>query len=70
MPKISQNDLTEQFCIGRATVSDILKRRDDYRTQYEENYGCFSSGKYLELKELLFRWLKGARGKNICLQLD
>lgn len=72
VPKISQKDLSLKYGIGKATVCDILKRKDTYRTQYEENIGSkrkrhASSSKFFDLNELLFRWFKGAREKNIPL---
>ncbi|VDI72849.1 Hypothetical predicted protein [Mytilus galloprovincialis] len=39
VPKISQKDLSLKYGIVKATVYDILKRKDTYRTQYEENIG-------------------------------
>jgi len=72
IPKISQKDLSLKYGIGKATVCDILKRKDEYRRQSEENIGSkriwhVSTGKFSDLNELLFRWFKGAREKNIPL---
>lgn len=70
IPKISQKDLSLKFGIGKSTVCDILKRKDEYRQQYEENFGSkrkrhVNTGKYSDLNELLYRWFKSAREKNI-----
>ena len=37
IPKISQKDLSSKYDIGKATVCDILKCKDEYRRQFEEN---------------------------------
>jgi hypothetical protein len=39
IPKISQKDLSSKYDIGKATVCDIIKRKDEYRRQFEENIG-------------------------------
>jgi predicted transcriptional regulator len=39
IPKISQKDLSSKYDIGKATVCDNLKRKDEYRRQFEENIG-------------------------------
>jgi hypothetical protein len=39
IPKISQKDLSSTYDIGKATVCDNLKRKDEYRRQFEENIG-------------------------------
>jgi hypothetical protein len=65
-------DLSLKYGIGKVTVCDILKLKDEYRRQFEENIGSkrirhVSTGKFSDLNELLFRWFKGACGKNIPL---
>ena len=37
--KNSQKDLSLRYGIGKATICDILKRKDEYRRQCEENIG-------------------------------
>lgn len=37
IPKPTQKDLTSMFGVGKTTVSDILKRKDEYKGIYEEN---------------------------------
>jgi hypothetical protein len=39
IPQISQKDLSLKYGIGKATVCDILKRKDEYRRQSKENIG-------------------------------
>ena len=39
IPKISQKDLSSKYDIGKAAVCDIIKRKDEYRRQFEENIG-------------------------------
>ena len=36
-PKRTQEQLGEEFGIGRSTVSDILRKRESYQKQWEEN---------------------------------
>ena len=72
IPKISQKNLSLKYGIGKVTVCDILKRKDEYQRQSEENIGSkrirhVSTGKFSDLNELLFHWFKGACGKNIPL---
>ena len=42
VPKLNQKQLAEKFGIGLSTVSDILKKKDEYCVEYEKNA---SSGK-------------------------
>ena len=37
VPKLNQNQLTETFGIVTSTVSDILKKKEEYCVQYENN---------------------------------
>jgi hypothetical protein len=39
IPQISQKVLSLKYGIGKATVCDILKRKDEYRRQSKENIG-------------------------------
>ena len=72
IPKLTQKELSEKYGIGRTTVSDILKKKDFFTHHYTDNYSgnkkrfTFSS-KYAELNDLLFKWFKQARAKNIPL---
>ena len=52
VPKLTQKELGEKYGIGRATVSDILKRKDFYKTQFTDNME--SSKKRFTVKFLLF----------------
>ena len=70
VPKLTQKELGEKYGISRATVSDILKRKDFYKTQFTDNMESskkrFSvSSKFSDLNELLFKWFTQARAKNI-----
>ncbi|CAC5403927.1 unnamed protein product [Mytilus coruscus] len=72
VPKISQKDLSLKYGIGKATVCNILKRKDTYRAQYEENIESkrkrhASLSKFSDLNELLFRWFKDAREMKLPL---
>ncbi|XP_033749246.1 tigger transposable element-derived protein 6-like [Pecten maximus] len=72
LPKLSQKELSLKYGIGRATVSDILKRREQYNSQFKENCESKkkrfpSSSKYGELNEAVFKWFSQARAKNIPL---
>ena len=62
VPKLHQNQLTEKFGIGTSTVSDILKKKEEYCVEYEKNASsgkmrCKTASKYDELNELTWRWL-------------
>ena len=35
VPKLNQKQITEQFGIGTSTVSDILKKKEEYCVEYE-----------------------------------
>ena len=37
IPKPTQKDLASMFGVGKTTVSDFLKRKDEYKGIYEEN---------------------------------
>ena len=57
IPKISQKDLSLKYGIGKATVCDILKRKDEYRRQSEENIGSkriwhVSTGKFSDFNHV------------------
>ncbi|KAK3090197.1 hypothetical protein FSP39_009953 [Pinctada imbricata] len=70
VPKVSQKELSLKYGIGQATVSDILKRREEYRKVVEDNTGIGrkrhgSTGQFSTLNEMVHRWFKQARSKNI-----
>ena len=72
IPKPTQKDLTSMFGVGKTTVSDILKRKDEYKGIYEENTTSKckrhdTGSKYGELNDLVYQWFKQARAKNIPL---
>jgi hypothetical protein len=72
IPKPTQKDLTSMFGVGKTTVSDILKRKDEYKGIYEENTTSKrkrhdTGSKYGELSDLVYQWFKQARAKNIPL---
>ena len=62
VPKLNQNQLTENFGIGTSTVSDILKKKkEEYCGEYEKNaisgkMRCKTACQYDELNELTWRW--------------
>lgn len=70
VPKLTQSELSKKYGIGTTTVSDILKRREFYRTQFRGMGGKkrkrFNSGwKYSSLNDALFKWFEQARSKNL-----
>ena len=59
LPKPTQKELNAKFGIGKTTVSDILRRKEFYKQQFEENFGSsknrfISNRKYGELNELTY----------------
>ena len=73
IPKPTQKDLAFMFEVGKTTtVSEILKRKDEYKGIYEETTTSKrkrhdTGSKYGELNELVYQWFKQARAKNIPL---
>ena len=67
-PKPSQKSLSEKFGVGKATVSDILKRKSEYLAN--ENVQKFRFGnksKHDNLNDLMWDWFRQARDKAIPL---
>ena len=68
IPKPTQKDLASMFGVGKTTVSDILKRKDEYKGIYQENTTSKrkrhdTGSKYGELNDLVYQWFKQARAK-------
>ena len=69
-PKPTQQQLGDQFGIGRSTVSDILRKKDSYKAQWEENQSSKrqrlnKSTRLDSLNKLVFDFFCKARSKNI-----
>ena len=71
IPKPTQKDLAKSFNVGTSTVSDILKKKEEYLKQFGENApdkrNRFNSGKFGDLNELIYKWFVQARAKNVPL---
>lgn len=68
IPKPTQKDLASMFGVDKTTVSDILKRKDEYKGIYQENTTSKrkrhdTGSKYEELNDLVYQWFKQARAK-------
>lgn len=66
----SHRELAQQFGIGKTTVSDILKKKEDYLKQYEETLPTKRKRKERktaasDINELMFRWFMCARQRGI-----
>lgn len=70
VPKPTQAELSKKYGIGKSTVCDILKNKEKYKTEWEQNsskskvrigYSC----KYGDVNDLTFKWFEQARGKNV-----
>ena len=69
-PKRTQEQLGEEFGIGRSTVSGILRKRESYQKQWEENRSrkrqrLNKSTRLDSLNKLVFDFFCKARSKNI-----
>ncbi|XP_069110032.1 tigger transposable element-derived protein 6-like [Argopecten irradians] len=72
LPKPTHKQLSEKYGIGKSTVSDILKRKDVYMKNIEENsngnmFRFSATTKYEQLNELMWDWFRQARDKSIPL---
>ena len=71
IPKPTQKDLAKSFNVGTSTVSDILKKKEEYLKQFVENAPDkrkrFNSGKFCDLNKLIYKWFVQARAKNVPL---
>ena len=70
LPKPTLQSLSDSFGIGKSTVSNIIKKRDTYKSQYENNANGskrrFNNAcKFDRLNELVWQWFCQARAKNI-----
>ena len=70
VPKPKQADLSIQFGIGRSTVSDILRKRDQYMKSWESN--CAEKRQRIvkvtpleSLNKLLYSFFSQARAKKM-----
>ena len=70
LPKPTLQSLSDSFGIGKSTVSNIIKKRDTYKSQYENNANGskrrFNNAcKFDRLNKLVWQWFCQARAKNI-----
>jgi len=70
MPKLTQKEKAKRHGIGSSTVSDILKRKQEYIQEFDKNanvnkHRFNNAGKYDDISELTWRWFSSARVKNI-----
>ena len=70
IPKPTQKDLAFMFGVGKTTVSDIPKRKDEYKGIYEETTTSKrkrhdTGSKYGELNALVYQWFKQARANSV-----
>ena len=70
LPKPTLKTLSEKFGVGKSTVSDILKRSESYKEDYEKNGDgkkcrVNSNAKYGRLNELVWQWFCQARAKAV-----
>ena len=61
LPKPTLQSLSDSFGIGKSTVSNIIKKRDTYKSQYENNANGskrrFNNAcKFDRLNELVWQW--------------
>ncbi len=71
LPKPLQKDLAEKYNISKQTVSDILKKKDEYKAQFETNIAAdrkrLNKGKYEDINRVLHEWFVCAQTKSIPL---
>ncbi|XP_055954561.1 uncharacterized protein LOC126810200 [Patella vulgata] len=70
VPRPAQKDLAVKYSIGRATVSDILKRKDEFKQKFADNLNCskkrfYTNSKFEDVNRMTREWFVRARSKNI-----
>ena len=68
--KMTRQQLGEKFGIGKTTVTDIIKKKDQYLKQFEENavgsrQRVKTTTKFEDVSALVWTWFQQARAKNI-----
>ncbi|XP_070560224.1 tigger transposable element-derived protein 4-like [Ptychodera flava] len=67
---LTMKKLGEKYNIGKSTVSDIIKKKDEYVAQFEANADANRqrlnhSAKFHDVNALTWDWFQQARAKNI-----
>ncbi|KAL2076693.1 hypothetical protein ACEWY4_027710 [Coilia grayii] len=68
--KMTRQQLGEKFGIGKTTVTDIIKKKDQYLKQFEENADgsrqrVKTTTKFEDVCALVWTWFQQARAKTI-----
>ncbi|KAL2082547.1 hypothetical protein ACEWY4_022365 [Coilia grayii] len=68
--KMTRQQLGEKFGIGKTTVTDIIKKKDQYLKQFEENADgsrqrVKTTTKFKDVSALVWTWFQQAQAKNI-----
>lgn len=71
-PNITQRQLSEKYEIGRTTVSDILKRKDEYKFNFQnivnpDRKRTIRNTPFSEVNGIVYEWFKDAFKKDVRL---
>ena len=72
-PNITQRQLSEKYDIGRTTVSDILKRKNEYKFNFEnivnpDRKRTVRNTRFSEVNDIVYEWFKDAFKNDVRLK--